>query len=147
LDHRGVVLARPLLWALHACFPSILDHLDQRQIRQAAMTDEERPADAAIYGVPTDALDGTGPPSSRSTASSPRSQPPRQWSTSPGCDRPTPRRTIRRSTPNEFEGLVEHERVEAEAAANRFQARTEIEQDKARIDKEHPSSNRSTPPT
>jgi molybdopterin-synthase adenylyltransferase len=38
-----------------------LDQLDQRQIRQAAMTDEERTADAAIYGVPVDALDGTGP--------------------------------------------------------------------------------------
>ncbi|MEV8509753.1 ThiF family adenylyltransferase [Actinoplanes sp. NPDC051475] len=38
-----------------------LDHLDQRQIRQAAMTDEERTADAAIYGVPAAALDDTGP--------------------------------------------------------------------------------------
>lgn len=38
-----------------------LDHLDQRQIRHATMTDEERAVDAAIYGVPVDALDGTGP--------------------------------------------------------------------------------------
>jgi hypothetical protein len=38
-----------------------LGHLDQRQIRQATMTDEERATDAAIYGVPTDALDDTGP--------------------------------------------------------------------------------------
>lgn len=38
-----------------------LGHLDQRQIRQATMTDEERTADATIYGVPADALDGTGP--------------------------------------------------------------------------------------
>jgi hypothetical protein len=38
-----------------------LDHLDQRQIRQATMTDEERAADAAIYGVPAGALDGAGP--------------------------------------------------------------------------------------
>ena len=36
-------------------------HLDQQQIRQATMTDEERTAEAAIYGVPADALDGTGP--------------------------------------------------------------------------------------
>ncbi|MER6591131.1 hypothetical protein ABT214_04585 [Micromonospora purpureochromogenes] len=38
-----------------------LGHLDQRQIRQATMTDEDRAAEAAIYGVPADALDGTGP--------------------------------------------------------------------------------------
>jgi molybdopterin-synthase adenylyltransferase len=38
-----------------------LGHLDQRQIRQATMTDEERVLDAAIYGVPADALNGTGP--------------------------------------------------------------------------------------
>lgn len=38
-----------------------LGHLDQRQIRSATMTDEERAAEAAIYGVPADALDATGP--------------------------------------------------------------------------------------
>jgi hypothetical protein len=38
-----------------------LDLLDQQQIRRAAMTDEERAADAAIYGVPADALDDAGP--------------------------------------------------------------------------------------
>lgn len=38
-----------------------LDLLDQQQIRRAAMTDEERTADAAIYGVPSVALDDAGP--------------------------------------------------------------------------------------
>jgi hypothetical protein len=38
-----------------------LNHLDQQQIRQATMTEEERAADAAIYGVPADVLDDTGP--------------------------------------------------------------------------------------
>jgi hypothetical protein len=43
---------------------SVPVHLDQRQIRQATVTDEELTADAAIYGVPACALDGTAPPSS-----------------------------------------------------------------------------------
>jgi len=38
-----------------------LDLLDQRQIRRATMTPEELAAEAAIYGVPVDALDATGP--------------------------------------------------------------------------------------
>jgi hypothetical protein len=38
-----------------------LDLLDQRQIRHATMTPEELAAEAAIYGVPVDALDATGP--------------------------------------------------------------------------------------
>jgi hypothetical protein len=38
-----------------------LSHLDQRQIRHANMTDEERAGETAIYGVPGDALDTTGP--------------------------------------------------------------------------------------
>lgn len=38
-----------------------LDLLDQRQIRHATMTPAERAAEAAIYGVPVDALDTTGP--------------------------------------------------------------------------------------
>lgn len=38
-----------------------LDLLDQRQVRQAAMTEEERALDAAIYGVPATALDTSGP--------------------------------------------------------------------------------------
>ena len=41
---------------------SCLDLLDQREIRHAGMTDAERAAEAAIYGVPVDALEtGTGP--------------------------------------------------------------------------------------
>ena len=63
---------------------SCLDLLDQREIRHAGMTDAERAAEAAIYGVPVDALEtGMGPPSSPSTASSPRWPPPKPWSTSP----------------------------------------------------------------
>jgi molybdopterin-synthase adenylyltransferase len=38
-----------------------LDLLDQRQIRHATITPEELAAEAAIYGVPVDALDATGP--------------------------------------------------------------------------------------
>lgn len=38
-----------------------LNLLDQRQIRQADMTDEQRSVDARMYGVPVDALDATGP--------------------------------------------------------------------------------------
>lgn len=38
-----------------------LNLLDQRQIRRASMTPAERAAEAAIYGVPIDALDATGP--------------------------------------------------------------------------------------
>jgi hypothetical protein len=38
-----------------------LGHLDQEQIRLATMSDEERSARSAIYGVPADAFDGAGP--------------------------------------------------------------------------------------
>jgi molybdopterin-synthase adenylyltransferase len=38
-----------------------LDLFDQRQIRHATMTPDELAAEAAIYGVPVDALDATGP--------------------------------------------------------------------------------------
>jgi molybdopterin-synthase adenylyltransferase len=57
LEYGGRVVTAGLSSGCLFC----LGHLDQRQIRHAAMSNEEREADAAIYGVPAEALNATGP--------------------------------------------------------------------------------------